>query len=83
MNELANSTKTELTWPDLFILCERDNGGRWYAADEDCAKYIQENGYRTPSRAWPHSHSKPLLTKKFAKWLCVNAPEKAEKFGLI
>jgi hypothetical protein len=59
-----------LTWKDLFTMMSRDSGGRWTAnAGTPAAKYIDENGYRTPSRAWPHSHSKPLLTKKFAKWL--------------
>tara|TARA_R110000822_G_scaffold238743_1_gene368789 strand:+ start:236 stop:481 length:246 start_codon:yes stop_codon:yes gene_type:complete len=75
---MNNMTKTNeardvinvLTWKDLFTMMSRDSGGRWTAnAGTPAAKYIDENGYRTPSRAWPHSHSKPLLTKKFAKWL--------------
>tara|TARA_R110000782_G_C14510876_1_gene379879 strand:- start:289 stop:510 length:222 start_codon:yes stop_codon:yes gene_type:complete len=64
------NTINVLTWKDLFTMMSRDNGGRWTANEgTPAAKYIEENGYRTPSRAWPHSHSKPLLTKKFAKWL--------------
>ena len=75
---MNNMTKTNeardvinvLTWKDLFTMMSRDSGGRWTAnAGTPAAKYIDENGYRTPSLAWPHSHSKPLLTKKFAKWL--------------
>jgi hypothetical protein len=61
-------SKLTLTWPDLFTMMDRDNGNRWYAKpDSPAEQYINENGYRTPSRAWPHSHSKPLLTRKFTK----------------
>jgi hypothetical protein len=75
MNNMTKTNETRdvinvLTWKDLFTMMSRDSGGRWTAnAGTPAAKYIDENGYRTPSRAWPHSHSKPLLTKKFAKWL--------------
>jgi hypothetical protein len=75
MNNMTKTNETRdvinvLTWKDLFTMMSRDSGGRWTAnAGTPAAKYIHENGYRTPSRAWPHSHSKPLLTKKFAKWL--------------
>ena len=72
-----------LTWNDLFTMMSRDNGGRWTAGtDTPAAEYISSNGYRSPSRAWPHSHSKPLLTKKFAKWLTTNHPLTAKKLGL-
>lgn len=75
--------KTTLTWTDLFEMMTRDNGGRWEAnSGTPAAEYIDENGYRTPSRKWPHSHSKPLLTKKFAKWLVNNHPETAKQYGL-
>jgi hypothetical protein len=75
MNNMTKTNETRdvinvLTWKDLFTMMSSDSGGRWTAnAGTPAAKYIDENGYRTPSRAWPHSHSKPLLTKKFAKWL--------------
>lgn len=46
-------------------------------------KYINENRYRNPSRQWPHSHSKPLLTKKFAAWLIVNDPELTKELKII
>lgn len=76
--------KTNLEWADLFSMMSKDSGGRWYAQEgTPAAQYINENGYRSPSRAWPHSHSKPLLTKKFAKWLIVNHPETAKKYNLI
>ena len=76
--------RSTLEWPDLFDLMKRDNGGRWYAREgTPAAQYIDEQGYRSPSRAWPHSHSKPLLTKKFAKWLIANHPETAKAYKLI
>ena len=75
--------KDTLTWSDLFDMMQRDKGGRWHAiAGTPADEYIKLNGYRTPSRAWRHSHSKPLLTKKFAKWLKTNHPEYASKYGL-
>ena len=86
MNTVTNETeiKTTLEWKDLFTMMGRDTGGRWYATEGTPAHtYIEENGYRTPSRKWPHSHSKPLLTKKFAKWLIANHPAEAKKFNLI
>ena len=68
----------KLEWKDLFELMVRDNGGRWYAEHPVCVEYCAQ--YRTPSRAWPHSHSKPLLTAKFAKWAEENHPEFAAQF---
>jgi hypothetical protein len=70
----------KLEWKDLFELMRRDNGGRWYSAHPVCDEYIDFNGYRMPSRSWPHSHSRPLLTQKFAKWCDVNHPEFAELY---
>ena len=67
-----------LTWEDLFNLMTRDKGGRWHASHAVCVEYCLQ--YRNPSRAWPHSHSKPLLTRKFAKWCEVNHPEFAAQF---
>lgn len=72
-----------LEWNDIFKICSRDNGGRWYASHEVAKKYIAENGYRSPSRAWPYSHAKPLMTAKFAKWAAKNHPEFAEEMGIV
>ena len=75
--------KTKLTWDDLFTMMSRDNGGRWTAgAGTPAAEYIDSNSYRTPSRSFPHSHSRPLLTVKFAKWLLANHPQDAEAYGI-
>lgn len=52
-------------------------------ADTVEAEYINENGYRTPSRAYPNSHAKPLLTRKYAKWLRDNHPAKADALNLV
>lgn len=65
-------------------MMEQDNGGRWYPKKGTPAdQYINENGYRTPSRAWPYSYAKPLMTKKFAKWLRTNHPEEADRLNLV
>ena len=85
MNAAATvaTAKKNLTWQDLFTTMRRDRGGRWYAAEGSAAaEYIADNGYRMPSRAWPHSHSRPLLTAKFARWLVANHPAEAKAYGL-
>lgn len=84
MNQFKETQKQTLQWSDLFKIMTRDNGNRWYADKGTVAKqYIDEGSYRQPSRAWPHSHSKPLLTKKFAKWLKTNHPKVAVDLGLL
>ena len=71
-----------LDWPDLWnaLGLTRDKGGRWYAGEES-PEYVRAycSHYRTPSRAWPFSHAKPLLTQKFAKKLVENDPALAVK----
>jgi len=76
--------KTKLDWPDLWQhgIAAKDKGGRWYAIHPAAKQYIYENGYRAPSRAWPYSHAKPLLTQKFSKWLIENHPKTAKEWGL-
>jgi len=54
--------KDQLEWPDLPDLwnhgiAQKDNGGRWFAVHPVAVEYIDANGYRNPSRNWPHSHS--------------------------
>ena len=68
-------------WTDSGL--SRDNGGRWYAGSNS-PKFVQEycSQFRTPSRAWPHSHAKPLLTQKFAKLLTEKDPRLAIKLGV-
>jgi len=64
-----------LTWNELRKLGKNDKGNRWFPNDDVCAEYIQQGGYRSPSRAWPYSYAKPLMTKKFIKWVTENHPE--------
>lgn len=73
-----------LSWPDLWneLGCEKDNGGRWYAETGTAGAYVSDNGYRTPSRSWPFSHARPLLTQKFAKYLTEQDPALAIKLGV-
>lgn len=68
-------------WGDLGL--SRDNGGRWYAGNS-CPDYVIEYcaQFLTPSRAWPPSRAKPLLTQKFAKLLCEKDPELAIKLKI-
>lgn len=75
--------KTRLEWSDLFQIMKRDAAGRWHADHESAQKYVEENGYRSPSQAWRHSHSKALLTKKFVKWLIENDAELAKRLGVV
>lgn len=74
-----------LNWPNLWedLGLEKDKGGRWwagYAALDFVREYCK--GFRTPSRAWPYSHAKPLLTQKFAKHLVEKDPTLAIKLGV-
>lgn len=60
-----------------------DSAGRAYP--NPCKpywRYIYSNGYRPPSRAYPYSYMKPLMTKKFAKWLMENHRDEAAARGL-
>jgi len=75
--------RQNIDWEDLFEMCYRDKGGRWFPNDDTpAAEYVEQNGYRTPSRAWPYSYVKPLLTRKFAKWLREHHPAYADQLNL-
>lgn len=73
----------KLEWPDLWQkdICTKDSGGRWYAKHLVAVEYC--SGYRSPSRVWPQSHAKPLLTRKFAKWCAENHPNVAKEWGIL
>lgn len=61
----------------------KDNGGRWYTTEstpEWVAEYLSD--YRTPSRAWPHSYSKAMLSQKFAKLAVEKDPKLALKLKI-
>lgn len=70
-----------LTWGDLKAFGHYDKANRWTATDDRVKPYFDH--IRTPSRAWPHSHSKGAQTKKFANWLCENCPELAQELRLM
>jgi hypothetical protein len=59
----------------------RDSAGRWYPTHEITEKYC--TGYRSPSRAWPHSYAKAVLTTKFAKWAATEHPDFAKQMGIL
>lgn len=77
--------KATLSWPDLWneLGLTKDTGGRW-CAGANAPQFVRDYvaSFRTPSRAWPMSHAKPLLTAKFAKHLTEVAPEIAVKCGV-
>jgi hypothetical protein len=85
MKTAAYIKKSTLDFPDLWneLGLSKDNGGRWYAGKASPA-FVREYcaGFRTPSRSWPMSHAKPLLTQKFAKFLCEADPALAVKLGV-
>ncbi len=69
---------TPNNWNDIHKkLGATDRGGRWFPHPGSLEeKYVHENRYRYPSRAYPWSYAKPLMTAKFQKWL---AKEKQAK----
>lgn len=74
-----------LTFPHLwtYLGLSKDNGGRWEptaASPEYVREYLR--GIRSPSRAWPLSYAKALLTQKFAKVLCEVDPALAIKLNV-
>ena len=77
--------KATLSFPDLWNHFEmkKDKGDRWEASSET-PEYVKEylSNYRTPSRAWPLSHAKAMLSQKFAKLVVENDPELAVKLGV-
>jgi len=73
-----------LGWRDLSTLLKQDNGNRYTARTGTIAEqYINENGYRTPSRAWPNSHATPLMTKKFARYVILHDEPMAKLLKII
>lgn len=83
---MANYIKgTTLNWPQLWGEpgMSKDNGGRWEATAAT-PKLVREylGQFRSPSRAWPLSHAKPLLTQKFARVMTEQDPELAIKCGV-
>jgi hypothetical protein len=77
--------KSTIEFPALWVEfgMEKDNGGRWNVGS-DTQEWVKEylSQYRTPSRAWPHSYSKAMLSQKFAKLLCEKDEALAVKMGV-
>jgi len=77
--------KSTVSFADLWnsFGMTKDNGGRWDTTANTQA-WVKEylRFYRSPSRAFPHSHSKAMLSQKFAKELCVQDPKLAVKLGI-
>lgn len=74
-----------LAWPHVWgaLGMKKDNGGRFLPSDstpEWIREYVRQ--FRSPSRHWPHSYAKPLLTQKFAKLLCEEDPAMAIRLGV-
>ena len=75
--EVKHKKGASLEWPQLWekLNMKKDSAGRWEYTSKTpfkVRKYL--NSYRSPSRAYPLSYAKALLTIKFAKWLCEEMP---------
>ena len=73
--------RAHLDWSDLRALGRSDNGKRWHTSVESIKSYFE--GYRSPSRAWPHSYAKAAQTVKFARWVRANDAALADRLNLI
>ena len=77
--------KSTLSFPDLWehFGMERDNAGRWFPS-EASKDYLKDylSGHRSPSRAYPHSYSKALLSQRFSKLVTKKDPLLAVKLGI-
>lgn len=80
---MLRTDKNTLEWRDLFKIMDRDKAGRWYSDNDAADEYIDLHNYRWPSRKWPYSHARALMTKKYAKWLVENHPSEALALGLL
>lgn len=75
--------KTRLDWEDIHRLGRCDKGNRWFPRHEywkDLEGYLW--AYRSPSRNWPWSYAKALMTYKAAEWILENRPGIAKMLGL-
>ena len=77
----VSAPRAQLNWSDLRALGRSDNGKRWHPSVESIKSYFE--GYRSPSRAWPHSYAKAAQTVKFARWVRANDAALADRLGLI
>lgn len=79
------STIETLGFSQAATMYVSDNARRMYPREGTVAhEYVFDvcGGFRSPSRMWPYSLIKPVLTKKFVRWLAIEHPSEAERFGL-
>jgi hypothetical protein len=85
MTEVTYIKKSTLEFSSLWTHfgMSKDNGGRWYPSDET-PEWVQEylEDVRSPSRAWPLSYAKAMLTQKFAKLVVEKDQELAVELGI-
>jgi len=84
-DEVQYIKKATLVWNDLWTHfgMNRDNGGRYFPGKKTqdyVCKYLDH--FRTPSRSWPNSYAKAMLTQKFAKLVVKHEPALALKLGI-
>lgn len=80
--ETTKTQKVQLVWKDIYRVMTSDNGHRWYPNDPVVSEYLQTHAIRSPSRTYPNSFAKAVMTKKFAKWAVANHPVWAASLGL-
>lgn len=84
-DEVQYIKKSTLEWNDLWTHfgMNPDNGDRYFPGEKTqdyVCKYL--GSIRTPSRRWPNSYAKAMLTQKFAKLVVRHEPALALKLGI-
>lgn len=82
----AKNAARRLAWPDVWkhSLLKKDNGDRWQIT-EGTPKIVRVylEHIRQPSRSYPQSYARALLTSKFANYVVNNDPSLASDLGLL
>jgi len=84
-DEVQYIKTSTLVWKDIWTHfgMNRDNGGRYFPGEKTQDYVCEYLGHiRTPSRSWPNSYAKAMLTQKFAKLVVKHEPALALKLGI-
>lgn len=75
--------KQTLTFQDAMKFMYKDIGGVYRYNHPISEHYAEVQHYREATKQYRFAHVKPLLSKKFAKWLQETYPNSATEFGLL